>query len=69
MLYFARRAVCSASWSSRTSNQEHYVKAMRNKSKPIVVVIGPAGTGKTFLACEEGARQVMENSKNKLTWK
>ena len=66
MLYFARRAVCSASWCSRTSNQEKYVKAMRNKSKPIVVVFGPAGTGKTFLACQEGARQVMENSNSKL---
>ncbi len=34
-----------------TPNQRFYVKAM--KEKDLVVAIGPAGTGKTFLACAQ----------------
>ena len=36
--------------------QKAYVRAMEEKD--LVVVIGPAGTGKTFLACVEAARSL-----------
>lgn len=35
----------------RTDNQIHYEKALKNEKDNILVVNGPAGTGKTFLAC------------------
>lgn len=34
----------------RTINQEEFILALENKEKPIVVAIGPAGTGKTLLS-------------------
>jgi len=33
-------------------NQDFYAAALRNASVPIVVVTGPAGSGKTLLACD-----------------
>ncbi len=41
-----------------TPNQRSYVKAMKNRD--LVVAIGPAGTGKTFLACAQAVR-ALEN--------
>ncbi len=34
----------------QTPRQQRYVEAMRSESKPLVFGVGPAGTGKTFLA-------------------
>ena len=47
----------------KTPGQLKYVEALRNYQKPIVVVTGPAGSGKTLFACQEavenlGRRQV-----------
>lgn len=50
----------------KTSNQEKYMKALKNKSKPIVIAIGPAGTGKTFLSCQEGAYQLIQNERRNM---
>lgn len=38
----------------KNKNQEHYVSMLKNKNKKIIVVTGPAGTGKTMLATEHG---------------
>ncbi|MDD5686655.1 MAG: PhoH family protein [Elusimicrobia bacterium] len=43
----------------RTSNQEKYIKAMGKYD--MVFAIGPAGTGKTFLAVAEAIRLFKEN--------
>ena len=47
----------------KTPGQLKYVEALRNYQKPIVIVTGPAGSGKTLFACQEavenlGRRQV-----------
>jgi phosphate starvation-inducible protein PhoH len=42
----------------KTYNQREYVKALDSKEDCITVVMGPAGTGKTYLACEEGINQL-----------
>lgn len=34
----------------KSLNQENYILSLEDNSKPIVVVVGPAGTGKTMLA-------------------
>lgn len=39
----------------RTINQTRYLKALQNKSKPIVVATGPPGTGKTAFPCQVAA--------------
>jgi phosphate starvation-inducible PhoH-like protein len=39
-----------------STRQKEYFKAM--ETKDLVVAIGPAGTGKTFLACVEAARRL-----------
>jgi phosphate starvation-inducible PhoH-like protein len=41
------------SFLPKTANQELYLKYLRNPSIKILFSIGPAGTGKTFLACNE----------------
>jgi phosphate starvation-inducible PhoH-like protein len=37
-------------------HQEEYMSRLKNKHKKIIVVSGPAGTGKTLLATEQGVR-------------
>lgn len=39
------------SFSSKTENQAAYVELMRDDEVDIIIVSGPAGTGKTMLAC------------------
>ena len=50
----------------KTPNQEKYIRALRNSKKPIVVAVGPAGSGKTFLACQEAANSLLQNNVSKL---
>jgi phosphate starvation-inducible PhoH-like protein len=43
----------------KNENQEEYVRLLQQKSKKIVVATGPAGTGKTLFATEQGVRKFM----------
>ena len=49
----------------RTLNQEKYVEAMYSK-KPIIIALGPAGCGKTLLACQVGLQHLKHNDVDKL---
>lgn len=42
----------------RTIAQNSYLKALRNSIKPIVVATGPAGSGKTLMACHAAAERL-----------
>jgi phosphate starvation-inducible PhoH-like protein len=42
----------------RTIAQNVYLKALRNSVKPIVVATGPAGSGKTLMACHAAAERL-----------
>ena len=42
----------------RTIAQNLYLKALRNSIKPIVVATGPAGSGKTLMACHAAAERL-----------
>ena len=46
----------------RTRNQERLVLALQDESQHIVVTIGPAGTGKTYLAMQAAVRALQEGT-------
>ena len=48
----------------RSLNQAEYIRGMR--SHDIVFCVGPAGTGKTFLAVAEALREILSKKKRKL---
>ena len=50
----------------KNSHQEEYVSMLKNKNKKIVVVTGPAGTGKTMFATEYGIRNFLMGVYEKL---
>ena len=50
----------------KNRNQEHYVSMLKNKNKKIIVVTGPAGTGKTMFATEYGINNFLTGTYEKL---
>jgi len=46
----------------RTRNQERLVLALQDESQHIVVTVGPAGTGKTYLAMQAAVRALREGT-------
>ena len=50
----------------RTITQEQYAKMLNNQQKKIIVVNGPAGTGKTMFATEFGVRYFLTDVYEKL---
>jgi phosphate starvation-inducible PhoH-like protein len=46
----------------RNRNQENYILKLLDPGKDIVFGIGPAGTGKTMLACQVGVKLFLEGS-------
>ena len=56
-----------SSYSTNYSeNKLKYISEL-NGEKPILICTGPTGTGKTYLACEEGINQL--NKYKKITYK
>lgn len=49
-------------------HQDQYYKILQNKNKKIVVVTGPAGTGKTLFATEFGVRHLITGEYEKLVF-
>ena len=50
----------------RNNNQAIYLQKLQDESKNIVFAIGPAGTGKTLLAVQNGIRQFQEGKVDKI---
>jgi len=50
----------------RNKNQATYLQKLQDESKNIVLAIGPAGTGKTLLAVQNGIRQFQEGKVDKI---
>jgi len=50
----------------RNLKQEQYVDLLENHKKPIVMAIGPAGTGKTLLACLHAVQELKSGRCKKL---
>ena len=53
-------------YKPRTSNQEEYVKYLSDLSVPIVLGIGPAGSGKTLFACNQAVMALKQRTVNKI---
>lgn len=43
-------------YQGKTANQKQYMEHLRNPNVSMVVAVGSAGTGKTFLACQEAVQ-------------
>jgi phosphate starvation-inducible PhoH-like protein len=52
--------------SARNSNQKLYLSKLHDESKSIVFAIGPAGTGKTLLAVQNGIKLFQEGIVDKI---
>ena len=50
----------------KTPNQKEYVIALDSKEDYITVVVGPAGTGKTLMACNSAVNYLKENKIDKI---
>lgn len=50
----------------RNPNQEEYLQKLQDQTKNIVFAIGPAGTGKTLLACQVGIKLFKEGLVDKM---
>ena len=50
----------------RNKNQETYVLTLTDPDKDIVFGIGPAGTGKTMLACQVAVKAFLEGQVEKI---
>jgi len=53
-------------YKPRTANQEEYVKYLSDFSIPIVLGIGPAGSGKTLFACNQAVMALKKRSVDKI---
>ena len=50
----------------RTRNQERLVMALQDDSQHIVVTVGPAGTGKTYLAMQAAVKALKEGATDRI---
>jgi len=53
-------------YKPKTPNQEEYVKYLSDFSVPIVLGIGPAGSGKTLFACNQAVMALKKRSVDKI---
>ena len=51
---------------ARSPNQQTYLQKLQDETKSIVLAIGPAGTGKTMLAVQNGIKQLQEGLVDKI---
>ena len=51
---------------ARSPNQQTYLQKLHDATKSIVLAIGPAGTGKTMLAVQNGIKQFQEGLVDKI---
>lgn len=54
------------SFQAKTENQNTFIELMRNSDVDIVIAIGPAGTGKTMLACYAAVESLRLGNVNKI---
>lgn len=53
-------------YKPKTTNQELYVKYLNDPSTKILFAVGPAGTGKTMLACNQAIKELKSGNIQKI---
>jgi len=53
-------------YKPKTPNQEHYVNYLNDPSVKILFAVGPAGTGKTMLACNQAIKDLKSGAVDKI---
>jgi phosphate starvation-inducible protein PhoH len=53
-------------YTPKSENQKLYVDCLKNKDIPLVLAIGPAGTGKTLFACMQAIHSLKNGEINKI---
>jgi phosphate starvation-inducible PhoH-like protein len=53
-------------YKPKTANQELYVKHLNDPSTKILFAVGPAGTGKTMLACNQAIKELKSGNIQKI---
>jgi len=53
-------------YKPKSANQESYVKGLQDTDTKILFVVGPAGTGKTALACNQAIKELRNGNVNKI---
>jgi phosphate starvation-inducible PhoH-like protein len=56
----------STYYKPKTVNQEEYVRCLNDKNTKILFAVGPAGTGKTLLACNNAIRELKDGKIEKI---
>jgi phosphate starvation-inducible PhoH-like protein len=56
----------STFYKPKTANQELYVKYLSDPSTKILFAVGPAGTGKTMLACNQAIKELKSGNIQKI---
>jgi phosphate starvation-inducible PhoH-like protein len=65
---FAKKTITKNSYlyKPKTIHQESYLKYLNNDDTKIIISIGPAGTGKTLLACQKAIMQMKSEELDKI---
>ena len=56
----------SPEYGPRTENQKKYVQSLSHADNDVLIAVGPAGTGKTLLACTYAVQRLREDSIQKI---
>jgi phosphate starvation-inducible PhoH-like protein len=65
---FVKKSIAKKSYlyTPKTIHQEKYLKHLNNDDTKIIISIGPAGTGKTLLACQKAIMQMKSEELDKI---
>lgn len=61
-----RERSTSPQYNPRTENQKRYVQSLSHVDNDLLIAVGPAGTGKTLLACTYAIQRLREDSIQKI---
>ena len=56
----------SPQYNTRTKNQKKYAQSLSHADNDLLIAVGPAGTGKTLLACTYAVQRLREDSIQKI---
>ena len=61
-----KKEILNKIYNPKTKNQKKYMELLNNDDEFVITAIGPAGTGKTFLACLAAINKLKEDKIDKI---